>query len=73
MANICTFELHLRGCRSNVLALVGELNGIYDLTEKSWQGSDEDGISYLKGECRWSVCTSMIETDRPIGLLSEEL
>ena len=73
MANVCTFELHLRGSRSNVLALVGELNGIYDLTEQSWQGSDEDGISYLKGECRWSVCTSMIETDRPIGLLSEEL
>ena len=72
MANVCTFELHLRGSRPGVLALVEELQGVYDVTEQSWQGSDEDGVSYLRGECRWSVETSMIDTQRPLGLLAEE-
>lgn len=47
MANVCTFELHLRGCRSNVLALVGELNGIYALAVCSACGN-ESGIPAVK-------------------------
>lgn len=63
MANICWFEMRIRGTKENCYAMVNSDIPCYDAYIKAENGSEEDYMVYVRGECRWSVSGSMVDVD----------
>jgi hypothetical protein len=60
MANICWFEMRIRGTKDNCYAMVQSGIPCYDAYIEEEQGNDNDYMMYIRGECAWSVTNSMI-------------
>ena len=63
MANICWFEMRVRGTKENCQEMFDSDIPCYDAYIDEEQGTDEDYMMYIKGECRWSVYGSMVNVD----------
>lgn len=63
MANICWFEMRIRGNKENCYAMVNSDIPCYDAYVKAEKGTDADYMVYVRGECRWSVTESMVDVD----------
>lgn len=63
MANICTFEMRIRGTKENCEKMINSDIPCYELYSVDEKGNDNDFMVYLEGECRWSVTGSMVNTD----------
>lgn len=62
MANICWFELRIRGSKKNCYDMLTtdiETN-CYEFDVMEERGTDDDYMMYISGECRWSVTDSLI-------------
>lgn len=61
MANICTFNMRIRGKKESCLGLIEDgLRGIYEAYIVGESGSDADCLMEIEGECRWNVTNSMV-------------
>lgn len=63
MANICWFEMRMRGTKANCHAMLNSGIPCYDAYVKAENGTENDYMVYVCGECRWSVTTSMVDVD----------
>lgn len=63
MANICWFEMRIRGTKENCYAMLNSGFSCYDMRVKAERGTESDYMMYIGGECRWSVTTSMVEVE----------
>ena len=63
MANICWFEMRIRGTKKNCYAMLNSGISCYDMHIKAERGTESDYMMYIGGECRWSVTTSMVEVE----------
>lgn len=63
MANVCSFEMKVKGTKENCLNFANSEIHCYELYIGEEYGTDEDFGLYLFGECRWSVTGSMVNTD----------
>ena len=63
MANICWFEMRMRGSKENCLAMLNSGIPCYDARVIAENGTEEDYMMYVRGECRWSVTGSMVNVD----------
>lgn len=68
MANICTFNMRIRGEKASCLELIENgLRGIYEAYIVGESGTDADCLMEIEGECRWNVTNSMVR-DKEDGL-----
>lgn len=74
MANICWFELRIHGNKKNCENMLESLADIecYDMALISEQGTDEDYMIYLSGECPWDITSCMIDPHRVEDPLAEK-
>ena len=63
MANICWFEMRMRGTKADCIAMGHSGIPCYDVRIVGEKGTEEDYMVYLLGECRWSVTSSMVDVD----------
>ena len=63
MANICWFEMRLRGTEENCYALLNSGIPCNEAYVKAENGTDEDYMIYVSGNCRWSLTSSMMNED----------
>lgn len=63
MANICTFEMRIRGTKENCEKMINSDISCYELYRVDEKGTDSNYMIYAEGECRWSVTGSMVNTD----------
>lgn len=63
MANVCSFEMKVKGTKENCLNFANSQIHCYELYIEKEYGTDEDFALYITGECRWSVTGSMVNTD----------
>ncbi len=64
MANVCSFEMRIRGTKENCEKMIdSDMPSCYEFYRVEEQGTDNDYMVYLAGECRWSVTGSMVDTD----------
>jgi hypothetical protein len=61
MANICWFEMRIRGCKENCYAMVNSEIHCNDACAKAENGTDEDYMICMRGECRGSVWNNMMQ------------
>lgn len=73
MANVCTFEMRIRGTKENCYKMVNSDIPCYDAYIADEYGTDSDYMVYVNGECRWSVRDSMVNTeDKTLAQKAEE-
>lgn len=63
MANICWFEMRMRGTKANCYAMLNSDIPCYDAYVTAENGTESDYMMYIRGECRWSVTSSMVDVD----------
>ena len=63
MANICTFEMRIKGTKENCEKMINSDIPCYELYSVAEAGKDDSYTVCLEGECRWSVTGSMVNTD----------
>ena len=63
MANLCWFEMRMRGTKANCYAMLNSGIPCYDAYVKAENGTENDYMMYVRGECRWSVTSSMVDVD----------
>lgn len=63
MANICWFEMRMRGTKANCYAMLNSDIPCYDAYVSAENGTEEDYMMYVRGECRWSVTASMVDVE----------
>lgn len=73
MANICTFEMRIRGTKENCQKMMeSDFPSCYEIYTISQNGTDNDYMIYAAGECRWSVSGSMIYVTDNYDSLAEK-
>lgn len=63
MANTCWFEMRMRGTKANCKAMLNSGISCYDARVKAEEGTENDYMMYVSGECAWSVTDSMLHVD----------
>ncbi len=63
MANICTFEMRIKGTKENCEKMVNSDIPCYEMYCVEEKGTDDLYMMRLEGECRWSVTGSWVNTD----------
>lgn len=72
MANVCSFEMRIRGKKDNILAFIEHgLQGIYEAYIVRKIGTTEDYLVDVEGEGRWSVTGSMVNKDDGMSLAEQ--
>lgn len=71
MANICDFNMMVKGKRDNIVKFYCALT---QATKKVWMGRGaeadinyEDGCAYINGWCKWSVFSSLIDNAKSMA------
>ena len=63
MANICTFEMLIKGTKENCYNMLNSDIPCYEVYVTDEAGNDDDYMLCLEGECRWTVTGSMVNVD----------
>lgn len=73
MANICTFEMRIRGTKENCQKMMeSDFPSCYEVYIISENGTDSDYMVCVEGECRWSVTGSMVNVTDDYDSLAEK-
>ena len=57
MANICNYEIHVKGRKKAALLLFAATPAYGDKEITHEEGTDEEYILWMKGDCKWSLDT----------------
>lgn len=60
MANICWFEMRVRGTQENCYAMLNSGLQCEDAYVTAENGTDDDYMVYVSGNCRWDISSSMM-------------
>ena len=60
MANICWFEMRIRGTKENCCAFANSGFFCNDIHVIDKRGTDDDFMIYVTGTCRWSIKRSLV-------------
>ena len=63
MANICWFEMRVRGTKLNCRSMYSSGINCYNAVICAENGTKDDYMMYIRGETRWSVTSSMVAVD----------
>lgn len=75
MANICDFDMYVRGERAAIAAFIEKAAdcAIYEFSaDEQWRKEDES-IVYLYGSCKWSVQSAMLDMNDGLAEVAGEL
>lgn len=71
MANVCTFEMRVKGTKENCYAFFNSDIRCYEIFVTEEHGTDADFILCIAGECRYSP-SSMFNADTPVDQLAAQ-
>ena len=73
MANICWFEIRMKGTQDACYAFFNSDLPCYDIYVDAEDGNKNDCFMTLKGECPWDLKSNMILGDASLQNLSKKL
>ncbi len=73
MANLCWFEIHVKGKKNDCYQVFNSNLPCYELFINKERGTDDKYFLSLRGECRWSLSTNMINGTESLKNQSKKL